>query len=95
MGNPDVLLQRVDVPEHVGTVVAVERRDVGELQQRKSRRTHRASARTVSFAHVLVEVVERGQSFQAQLTRVALLRLICMDGLQVDLQHGQTVEVSL
>lgn len=93
-----MLLQRVDVPEHVGTVVAVERRDVGELQQRKSRRrrrTHRSSARTVSFAHVLVEVVERRQSFQAELTRVALLRLICMDGLQVDLQHCQTVEVSL
>lgn len=91
-----MLLQRVDVPEHVGTVVAVERCDVGELQQRKSRRrTHRSSARTVSFAHVLIEVVERRQSFQAELTRVALLRLICMDGLQVDLQHCQTVEVSL
>ena len=91
-----MLLQRVDVPEHVRTVVAVERGDVGELQQREGcrRRVGGAAAGPVSLTHVLVEVVERRQRVQAELTRVALLGLVCVDGLQMDLQHRQTVEVS-
>lgn len=44
---------------------------------------------------MFVEVVERRQSVQAEMTRMALLRLICMDGLQMDLQHRQAMEVSL
>lgn len=97
MGHSDVLLQGVDVPEHVWTVVAVERCDVSELQQRKCCRrcAHGSATAAVSFADVLIEVVERRQGLQAELTRVALLRLICMDGLQMDLQHSQTMEVSL
>lgn len=97
VGHPDVLLQRVDVPKHVRTVVAVESCDVAELHQgKRCRRGARApSAGAVGFADVLVEVVECGQSLQAELTRVALLWLICVDGLQVNLQHSQAVEVSL
>lgn len=97
MGHPNVLLQRVDVPEHVWAVVAVESCDVAKLHQGESCRRGACapSAGAVGFAHVLVEVVECGQSFQAELTRVALLWLISMDGLQVNLQHSETVEVSL
>lgn len=81
----------------------MKRRDVGELQQGKrrrrpsSRRGADASSATaaVGLSHVLVEVVERRQRIQADVTRVALLRLVSVDGLQVDLQHGQAVEVSL
>lgn len=96
VGHSDVLLQRVDVSKHVWAVVAVKCRDVGELQQRESSRcTHAPSTGAVGFTHVLIEVVEGRQGFQAQLTGVALLWLIGMDGLQMDLQHSQTVEVSL
>jgi len=96
--HSDVFLQRVDVPKHVGAVVTVERCDVGKLQQGKSRRPRRAqcsSTGPVSFAHMFVEVVKCGQSDEAEVTCMALLRLLCMDGLQMDLQHGQAVEVSL
>lgn len=97
-----MLLQRVDVSKHVWTVVAVKRRHVGELQQRESRRgrrrrrrAHAAPAGAVGLSHVFVEVVERGQRLQAELTGVALLRFVGVDGLQMDLQHRQAVEVSL
>lgn len=91
-----MLLQGVDVSEHIWAVVAVKRCDVGELQQREgSCCTYGPCTGAVGFAHVLIEVVERRQSFQAQLTGMALLGLISMDGLQMDLQHSQTVEVSL
>lgn len=77
----------------------MKRRDVGELQQGKRRPSRRgadaSSAAAVSLAHVLVEVVERRQRVQADVARMALLRLVGVDGLQVDLQHGQAVEVSL
>lgn len=97
MRHSDVFLQRVDVSEHVWAVVTVERRDVGELQQRESRRrrAHVSPAAAVSFAHVFVEVVERRQGVEAEVTRVALLRFVGVDGLQMDLQHRQAVEVSL
>lgn len=96
VGHSDVLLQRVDVSKHVWAVVAMKCCDVGELQQREgSRCTYPPSAGAVGFTHMLIEVVERRQGFQAQLTGVALLWLISMDGLQMDLQHSQTVEVSL
>lgn len=99
MGHSDVLLQGVDVSEHVRTVVAVKRRDVCELKQREGCccrcRANAPSAGAVGLSHMLVEVVERRQSFQAELAGVALLWLVCMDGLQMDLQHGQAVEISL
>lgn len=97
MRHSDVFLQRVDVSKHVWAVVTVERCDVCELQQGKSCCccAYVSSTATVSFAHMFVEVVERRQSVQAEMTRMALLRLICMDGLQMDLQHRQAMEVSL
>lgn len=98
MRHSDVFLQRVDVSKHVWAVVTVERRNIGELQQgesRRRRRAHVSSTAAVSFAHVFVEVVERRQGVQAEVTRMALLRFICVDGLQMDLQHRQAVEVSL
>lgn len=98
MRHSDVFLQRVDVSKHVWAVVTVECCHIRELQQgkrRSRRRTDASSAGTVSFAHVFVEVIERWQSVEADVTRMALLRLICVDGLQMDLQHGEAVEVSL
>lgn len=98
MRHSDVFLQRVDVSKHVWAIVTVERRNISELQQGKRcsrRRTDGSSTGTVSFAHVFIEVVERRQSVEADVACMALLRLICMDGLQMDLQHGEAVEVSL
>lgn len=98
MRHSDVLLQRVDVSKHVWAIVTVERCNVGELQQGKRCArcgTDGSSTGAVSFAHVFIEVVERRQSVQADVTCMALLRLVRVDGLQMDLQHGEAVEVSL
>lgn len=98
MRYSDVFLQRVDVSKHVWAVVTVERCDISELQQGKRCSccsAYGSSTATVGFAYMFIEVVERWQSVQADMTRMALLRFICMDGLQMDLQHGQAVEVSL
>lgn len=44
---------------------------------------------------MFIKVVERWQGVQADMTCMALLWLICMDGLQMDLQHRKAMEVSL
>lgn len=97
MRHSDVFLQRVDVSKHVWAVVTVECCNISELQQGESCCccAYGSSTATVSFAHMFVEVVERWQSVQAEMTCMALLWLICMDGLQMDLQHCQAVKVSL
>lgn len=47
------------------------------------------------FAHMLIKIIESRQGFQTQLASVALLRFVCMDSLQMNLQDSQAVEISL